>query len=101
MKRLAILAYHKIDDNPPDGWYTWNYIPEAIFESQLLFLQQDQWKVIDEKQFLEGLDKPETLPAKAALITFDDGYLSNLKIALPILKKYGYPAVMFVPTAFV
>lgn len=101
MKTLAILGYHKIGVPPVDGWYTWNYVPEDVFEKHLEYLRDNEWKVIDAKQFLEGLELPDTFPSKAVLITFDDGYKSTLEIALPILQKFSYPAIVFVPTAFV
>lgn len=100
MKKLAILGYHKIGE-PPGGWYTWNYVPAKVFETHLQYLKDEQWTVINEEQFLAGLDEPGTLPEKAVLITFDDGYKSNLQIALPILQQFSYPAIVFVPTAFV
>ena len=37
-----------------------------------------------------------TLPARAACITFDDGYLNNLTIAAPVLEQAGMPATFFV-----
>jgi peptidoglycan/xylan/chitin deacetylase (PgdA/CDA1 family) len=40
------------------------------------------------------------LPARAACITFDDGYADNEQIALPILKRLGLPATFFVSTGF-
>jgi peptidoglycan/xylan/chitin deacetylase (PgdA/CDA1 family) len=43
----------------------------------------------------------EPLPPGATLITFDDGYRDNLENALPILERYGYEAVLFVPIGFV
>ena len=43
----------------------------------------------------------QPLPDGAVLITFDDGYRDNLENAAPVLKKYGYPAVQFVPIAYV
>jgi len=36
------------------------------------------------------------LPARAACITFDDGYENNLTVAAPILERYGLPATVFV-----
>lgn len=101
IKKLAILGYHKIGEPPPDGWHTWNYIPAAVFEEQLKYLTVNGWSVINVDTFLEGIKNNKLLPEKAALITFDDGYKSNLEIALPILQKFSYPAIVFVPTSFI
>jgi len=44
--------------------------------------------------------KAGTLPARAACITFDDGYADNHDVALPILKQHGLPATFFIATGF-
>lgn len=100
-KSIAILGYHKIGDPPPDGWETWCYVSGNVFKEQLNFLKNNDWQVISFKTFLEGLANPALFPDKSVMITFDDGYRSNLEIAYPILQKFGYPALMFVPTAYV
>lgn len=41
-----------------------------------------------------------TLPARAACITFDDGYADNLTLATPVLKKYALPATFFIATHY-
>jgi peptidoglycan/xylan/chitin deacetylase (PgdA/CDA1 family) len=41
-----------------------------------------------------------TLPARAAAITFDDGYADNATEALPLLRKHGMTATFFVATSF-
>jgi peptidoglycan/xylan/chitin deacetylase (PgdA/CDA1 family) len=44
--------------------------------------------------------KAGTLPARAACLTFDDGYSDNFEVALPILKRHGLSATCFVATGF-
>jgi peptidoglycan/xylan/chitin deacetylase (PgdA/CDA1 family) len=98
---LAILSFHKIGPPPPGGWESWFYIPAEVFVSQLEYLRYNEWQMIDVETFLSGLNRPETLPPKSALLTFDDGYRSFLNVALPCLRKFGFPAVIFVPTAYI
>lgn len=100
-KELAILGYHKVGEPSPGGWATWNYVPETTFEEHLRCLGKLGWRVIDLENLLAGLSDPERMPERAALITFDDGYRSVRERALPILERFGCPAVLFVPTAFI
>jgi peptidoglycan/xylan/chitin deacetylase (PgdA/CDA1 family) len=98
---LAILSFHKIGGPPADGWDTWFYVSEATFVSFLSRLHEDSWHVIDLQTFLAGLVEPASLPEHSVLLTFDDGYLSMRQVALPWLLRFGYPAVVFVPTDFI
>lgn len=41
-----------------------------------------------------------TLPARAAAISFDDGYADNYHHALPVLRHHRVPATFFVSTGF-
>jgi peptidoglycan/xylan/chitin deacetylase (PgdA/CDA1 family) len=41
-----------------------------------------------------------TLPPRAAVLTFDDGYADNFEYAVPLLVKYGMVGTFFVTTGF-
>jgi peptidoglycan/xylan/chitin deacetylase (PgdA/CDA1 family) len=100
-RTLAILGFHKIGE-PSEGDYpTWNYVPESVFVDQLGQLKENGWEIIDLETFLRGLSDPHALPTHSALLTFDDGYRTMLTVTLPILRRFGYPAVLFVPTSFI
>jgi peptidoglycan/xylan/chitin deacetylase (PgdA/CDA1 family)/CelD/BcsL family acetyltransferase involved in cellulose biosynthesis len=87
-----ILYYHRVnDDNDPFFRAT----PTAVFEQQMRHLAQ-HYKVVSLAEMQDHLesDSRETVLA----ITFDDGYQDNYDYALPILRKYGLPATIFLTT---
>lgn len=97
---VAILGYHKVGE-PESGWPTWFWVSERQFVQQLEIIRQSNWHPIDLSTFLFGLQEPTALPARAILLTFDDAHRSVKTLALPWLRRFGYPAVLFVPTDFV
>jgi peptidoglycan/xylan/chitin deacetylase (PgdA/CDA1 family) len=99
--RVAILSYHKIGPPAHGGWDTWYYISGEIFAGHLRLLRENGYAFIDLPTFYKGLDDPAPLPAKSALITFDDAYRNNLTVALPIMQRLGVPGVVFVPTKYI
>src|SRR5262249_48013373 len=60
-----------------------------------------RYTVVDLDAVLAHYREQLPLPTGAVLITFDDGYRDNLLNAAPVLRKHGYPAVQFVPIAYV
>jgi peptidoglycan/xylan/chitin deacetylase (PgdA/CDA1 family) len=98
---LAILTYHHIAE--PDAAYKFD--PEvadatpAQFRRHLELLAR-RCVPIGVDEMCAALDG-EPLPPNAVMITFDDGYRSNLEVALPILRELGFPAVFFVTTRFI
>ena len=98
---IILLGHHKIGPLPPHGWASWYYVPTETFAAQLRWLREHGYAYLDLKTFLNGLDRPETLPAKSVLITFDDGYRSLLHHGLPEMEAVGCPGVVFVPTSYI
>jgi peptidoglycan/xylan/chitin deacetylase (PgdA/CDA1 family) len=101
MSRIAVLGYHKVGMPSPGGWETWFYVQEHLFARHLATLREGAWEVIDAAAFVVGLSDPQRLPERAALITFDDGYRSVREAALRSLRRFDYPAVLFVPSDFI
>jgi len=100
-RTVAVLGYHKIGEPPPGAEPTWFHIPEATFAAQLQLLRAEEWQVVDLDTFIRGLDAPEILPTRSAMITFDDGCRSLGEAALRVLTSFGFPAVVFVPSAYI
>jgi peptidoglycan/xylan/chitin deacetylase (PgdA/CDA1 family) len=93
---LRVLMYHKVNDTPDNP----TTVPVGRFDEQLGRLAELGYQVVGLDAVLEHFNDGEPLPKNAVLITFDDGYRDTLDNALPVLQKHGYPAVIFVPVAY-
>lgn len=93
-----ILMYHHINNTMPAGPYV---IRTDAFENQMKWLKENNYHVITYSQFYEALTQKTTLPEKPVVITFDDNNKDQYENALPILKKYNYKAIFFIPTAYI
>ena len=92
---VIVFGYHRFEKKVrrPDTEIT----PEA-FEAQMKQLQDAKIPVIGMKDFLAWKRGEKKIPARAAIITIDDGYKSGFEVAWPILKKFGYPLTLFIYT---
>lgn len=98
MTAPRVWLYHAFDErNPEQDPYNLFVRPDA-FEAQLQHLTRTGWTPLDLDGWLGWLDGRPT-PRRSFLLTIDDGYVSTLDHAAPILARYGVPAVLFVPPA--
>lgn len=75
-------------------------VSQNAFEQQMAYLKENGYQVVrlaDMEDFLNGR---KALPPKAVVITIDDGYRSSYEVAYPILRKYGFPATIYVYSDF-
>jgi peptidoglycan/xylan/chitin deacetylase (PgdA/CDA1 family) len=91
----VIFGYHRFVNNVknPD-----TEITPAAFEAQMKELKDKGISVIGMQNFLAWKRGEKAIPARAAILTLDDGWRSQYDVAWPILKKYGYPHTMFIYT---
>jgi peptidoglycan/xylan/chitin deacetylase (PgdA/CDA1 family) len=94
VKGLPVLLYHKMSDSAEDNLT----IRPQTFERQLLYLHEKGYQTISMRQLLAFMEAGSPLPQKPVMITFDDGYVNNLKLACPLLEKYACKAVFFIPS---
>src|SRR5919109_4497812 len=95
-RSLRVLMYHKVNDLPGNPLT----MPVSLFDEQMDQLQQLGYAVVDLGAVIDHYVGGKPLPRQAVLITFDDGYYDNLDNAAQVLRKYGYPAVLFVPIGY-
>jgi len=95
-RRLSILMYHRISAQI-DPLFP-GEVDAARFDRQLDFLKQC-FTIIPLREAGQMLAEGR-LPARAACLTFDDGYADNAEVALPIMQQHGVSATVFVATGF-
>jgi peptidoglycan/xylan/chitin deacetylase (PgdA/CDA1 family) len=103
----SCLMYHRIcDDQQAAIASDSNFLPNqelvvsaGAFEQQMAFLAR-HYNCITLAEAI-GQIKAGRLEPDSAIVTFDDGYLDNLTLALPILRKYQVPATVYVATGLV
>ena len=97
---IRILVYHSITDNLIENDWDEKTTPKNLFEKQMEYLAENKYNIINCRQAVECLITQQGIPAKAVVITFDDGYRDNYLNAFPILKKYNFCATIFVTLDF-
>jgi len=96
--RLPVLMYHDITVNGQTDELTVSHIQ---LEKQLAYLSGNGYRSISLGQLSTHLLSGKPLPKRSLLITFDDGYHSNVSVLQPLLEKYNQRAVVFLVADFI
>ena len=97
---VAVLAYHAIEDvdDPRTGQYA---VPPEQLRAQLSALRSAGWRFLTGQQFLDHLEGRTPVVGSGVLLTFDDGYVSVLENAVPVMRELGAPGIAFVVSSLV
>lgn len=94
----TILMYHRIINDPADAPFGLGMcVRRTHFASQIAYLRR-HFNVIALRDGIERIARGDPLPPRAVSVTFDDGYLDNMELALPILEAHQVPFTVYVPS---
>lgn len=95
--RLLVLCYHGISLGDEHDWRPGLFLSPMCFEQRLRAIAEGGYNVLPLGEALDRLAR-KSLPAKSVAITFDDGFADFALVALPALKKYRFPATVYLTT---
>jgi peptidoglycan/xylan/chitin deacetylase (PgdA/CDA1 family) len=98
----VILGYHGVlTSADPDRAYLNDNFPDAsAFERQMSYIAR-RYRPMRLADLITHYIRGEEVPPGAIVVTFDDGFANNYTVALPILRKYGVPATVFLTTGMI
>lgn len=97
---VPILAYHRIADDGPTDLAAYRVCPE-VFAQQIVWFSQHDYQSVSLESLSHALHGEKTLPERAGMLTFDEGYADFAQTAWPILEDHGFSAVVFIVTGTV
>lgn len=95
---VRVLMYHRITDAHPRDRLC---VPIAKFDAQMKWLRFQEFQSVSFAQLVRWINGQASLPPKAVVITFDDGFEDNFLFAAPALARYGHTGCFFVPSGFI
>lgn len=89
---LRLLMYHLIEDRQDCRMA----VAPTAFAEQMRELAEGAYTPVGEEVLLDAITGHRHPPPDSVLVTFDDGYQNTLDVALPVLARYGLPALLSV-----
>lgn len=101
---VRILAYHRVLPSvvPADFRFDLDLVSASseAFRRQLAIVRR-RFVPMRFDELADCLDHGRRIPSRAVLITFDDGYDDNYRIAFPLLREAGLSAMFFVSSGHI
>jgi peptidoglycan/xylan/chitin deacetylase (PgdA/CDA1 family) len=96
---LRILAYHGFALCDEMGFRPLLFMDAAVFRRRMEYLVRRGYPVLSLDDAVGRL-RSRSLPPCATTVTFDDGFYSIWKLAVPVLRKLRLPATIYVTTYY-
>jgi peptidoglycan/xylan/chitin deacetylase (PgdA/CDA1 family) len=96
--QVPILMYHHIEAAPIESNYR---VSASKFEDEVKLMHNWGYTTITTTMLVNAIQQGAALPPRPVIITFDDNNLDNYTIAFPIMQKYGFTGVLYVPYNYI
>ncbi len=96
--QVPIFLYHHIAVSPIGSRY---YVPPDMFAAQLKLLHDWGYQTIPTSLLVKAINQGALLPPHPIIITFDDANEDNYSSAFPIMEKYGFTGVLYLPYDYI
>ena len=95
------IYYHVVSDgNLPHVGHLYSYKTPEMFEDDLRYLKRHAYHPITYEQIARHVSHGNSLPAKAVILTVDDGFAECFSTMRPLLLKFDIPCIFFVTTNY-
>ena len=91
---VPILMYHVLAERPAGARYPKLWLSPADFSAQMNWLAAHGYHAVTLERLFRFWHEGVALPPKPFVASFDDGYLSDFTVALPVLRKHRWPGVL-------
>lgn len=96
-RKLRILCYHGFSVGDEFLLLPGMFMRAETFARRMAILERMRFPVISLDEAVDKL-KSNLIQNSEVVITFDDGWASNLSIAYPILQAHRFPATIYITT---
>jgi peptidoglycan/xylan/chitin deacetylase (PgdA/CDA1 family) len=91
---VPILMYHLVNTPPPGTPNSELWVPAASFRAHMQALAAAGYRGVTLDALLDNWQHRIALPRKPVVVSFDDGYGSQVRNAMPVLRRLGWPGVL-------
>lgn len=91
---LPIIVYRRVAPDGPSSMERYRVSPDRL-EEQLAYLSRNGYYGVTLDDWRAAMAARSPLVGRAVLITFDEGYRDFATHAWPLLRRYGFPATVF------
>ncbi len=92
---VPILMFHDVATAPASAPYPELYTPPPVFRAELMALRRHGYHPITLARLFSARHGRSSLPAHPIVLSFDDGFRGVATAALPAMRRYHWPGVLF------